>query len=329
MGVLGAGAMGAVHASAYTAMSDDVEVVGVFSRNQERAQAVASICHARPFASVEALLAEVDAVDVCLPTPVHRQYVVPALESGRHVFCETPLALRLDDARHMRDAARRAGRLLQVGLLMRSIAAYQYLKAAVASGTHGRLLNLATLRLGSYLRPDAPDHRPHYGEPTVELMTFDFDIVLWLMGEPRRLSASGEGEIAAVLDYGDGRSASVTASGLMPPGFPFTVGFRALFERAVFELKTVFAGGPPIDTFTAAIGKEPPRSVGTPNRNPYEVELRHFLECIAGKAEPALLDADRAIEALVLSQATQRALGEHRTIDIDLGDIGAGDIAQP
>jgi predicted dehydrogenase len=315
IGILGAGAMGAVHASVYAGMPDKVEPVGVFSRNQDRAQAVASICHAKPFGSVEALLAETDAVDVCLPTPVHHQYVIPALEKGCHVFCETPLALGLDEARRMRDAARNAGRLLQIGLLMRSIAAYQYLKAAVTSGTHGRLLNLATIRLGSYLRPDAPDHKPHYGEPTVELMTFDFDVALWLMGEPRRVSASGDGEIAALLDYGDGRSASVTASGLMPPGFPFTVGFRALFERAVFELRTVFAGGPPIDTFTAAIGQEPPRPVGTPNRNPYEVELNHFLECIAGKADPALLDADRAIEALALSQATQRALREKRTIE--------------
>jgi predicted dehydrogenase len=102
----------------------------------------------------------------------------------------------------------------------------------------------------------------------------------------------------------------------MPAGFPFTVGFRALFEHAVFELKTVFAGGRPSESFTAAIGKDPPRSIAMPSRNPYEVELHHFVECIAGKAEPALLDADRAIEALILSEATQRALNEDRTIEI-------------
>ena len=56
--------------------------------------------------------------------------MVPALNAGRHVFCETPLALALDRARQMRDAARSANRLLQVGLLMRSLAAYQHTKAA-------------------------------------------------------------------------------------------------------------------------------------------------------------------------------------------------------
>lgn len=44
------------------------------------------------------------------------------------------------------------------------------------------------------------------------------------------------------------------------------------------------------------------------NRNPYEVELRRFVDCMNGRADPALLDADRAIEALHLSLATQRAI---------------------
>jgi predicted dehydrogenase len=307
IGILGAGAMGAAHAAAYASMAD-VEVVGIFARGQDRARSVASICKAKPFASADALTEEVDAIDVCLPTALHREFVIAALDRGKHVFCETPLALGLHDAVRMRDAARRAGRLLQVGLLMRSIGAYQHLEAAVASDEHGKLLSFSAWRLGSYLHPEAPDHKAHYGEPTIELMTFDFDVVGWLMGKPAHLCAAGGGEITALLGYRDGRRASVTASGLMPPGFPFTVGFRALFEAAAFELETVFADGPPRNTFRLSAGRAPPRAVGLSSRNPYEVELRRFVDCIAGKADPALLDADRAIEALVLSLATQRAL---------------------
>ena len=54
--------------------------------------------------------------------------------------------------------------------------------------------------------------------------------------------------------------------------------------------------------------------VGVFSRN--QERARHFIDCIAGKADPALLDADRAIEALVLSEATERALAENRTIDL-------------
>jgi predicted dehydrogenase len=315
IGILGAGAMATAHAAAYAGIAQ-ATVVGVFSRDLARARSAASICNAQPFTDATALMAAVDAIDVCLPSAVHHAFVVPALDAGKHVFCETPLALGLDEARQMRDAARRADRLLQVGLLTRSLGAYQHIKAVASSGEHGRLLSVATWRLGSYLHPDAPDHKAHYGDPSTELMTFDFDFVQWLMGPPNRLSASAArsqqgaaGEISALLSYPDGRHASVIASGLMPPGFPFSVGFRALFERASFDHRAVFdSNGPPKSTFTIFNDKAHGAPVPVPPGNPYQVELQRFVDCINGRADPALLDVERAIEALMLSLATQRAL---------------------
>jgi UDP-N-acetylglucosamine 3-dehydrogenase len=148
--ILGAGSMGTTHAAAYTTMPE-VSVVGVFSRDMARAAAVAAICKAPPFTDVAALIqrADVDAIDVCLPSASHCDVVLPALEAGKHVFCESPLALDLEQARRMRDAARRKGRLLQVGLLMRSVSAYGHVEAVARSGEHGRLLSVATWRLGS------------------------------------------------------------------------------------------------------------------------------------------------------------------------------------
>src|SRR5882757_11083464 len=223
IGILGTGAMGGVHAAAYAGMPD-MKVVGVFSRNADTARTVAGICNARPVDSAKALIEDpsIDAIDVCLPSAGHAALTIAALEHGKHVFCETPMALDLDEARAMAAAARRAGRLLQVGLLVRSIAQYRHVKEMTAAGTHGRLLSLSTWRLGSYLHPGAPDHKAHYGEPIVELMIFDFDFAGWVMGRPARLSVGGTGEVAALLGFDDGRNAMVAASGLMPPGSPFT-----------------------------------------------------------------------------------------------------------
>jgi len=288
--------MGRTHAAAYATLPD-VELVDVPARDAARVQAA--------FES-----RDIDAVDICLPSPVHARFAIPALQHGKHVFCETPMALVLDEALAMRDAARRAGRLLQVGLLCRSIPTYRHIKETAEAGTHGRLLGLASWRLGSYLRPEAPDRKPHYGDPTTELMTFDLDFAGWLMGAPTRLSAAGAGEITALLDWGDGRSATIMASGLMPPGAPFTVGFRALFEGACLELQQVFRGGTPEIVFTVAQGKTGPQPVALRGGDPFEIELRRFVDCIAGKADPALLDADRAVEALRLSLAIQQALAQ-------------------
>ena len=319
--------MGATHAAAYAGLPE-VRVVGVFARDEARARFVAGLCGAEPFTDAARLIESdtVDAIDVCLPSAVHHAFAIPALEQGKHVFCESPLALRLDEAKQMRDAARRADRLLQVGLLMRSVGAHAHLRNVVASGEHGRLLSLSTWRLGSYLRPDAPDRKAHYGDPSTELMTFDFDAALWLMGRPARLSASAvrmeggtPGDISALLSWDDGRHATIAASGLMPRGFSFSTGFRALFERATFELRTVFSGsGPPENFFAIADETGPPAPVVIQGRNPYEVELQRFVDCIGGRADPALLDVERAIEALELSLATQRALAEGRVIGIEV-----------
>ena len=286
--------MGKTHAAAYATLSD-VEVVDVPARDSDR---VRQMLERR----------DIDAVDICLPSNVHAHFAILALQHGKHVFCETPMAFDLEEAKAMRDAARKAGRLLQVGLLCRSIASYRHIKEVAAAGTHGKLLSLATWRLGSYLRPVAPDHKAHYGDPTIELMTFDLDFAIWVMGAAPRVAAAGTGEITALLDYGNGHSATIAASGLMPAGAPFTVGFRTLFEGAVFELQQVFRDGPPEIAFTIAERKLAPRPVQLASGNPYEIELRRFVDCIAGRANPALLDADRAIEALELSLAVQRAL---------------------
>jgi predicted dehydrogenase len=154
--------MGATHAAAYTTMTD-VEVVGIFSRDVEKAREVAALGNVRAVTGARALIedGEVDAIDICLPSALHPQFAIAALDHGKHVFCETPMALTMDQAEAMRDAARRSGRLLQVGPLMRSIGAYRHLGTAVETGTHGRLLSLSTWRLGSYLRPAAPDHKNH------------------------------------------------------------------------------------------------------------------------------------------------------------------------
>jgi len=77
IGILGSGSMGSVHAGCYRRIKG-AKVVGVFSRNLERAEAVAKICDARAVLDVSALLDDpkVDAIDVCLPSVNHEICVI-------------------------------------------------------------------------------------------------------------------------------------------------------------------------------------------------------------------------------------------------------------
>src|SRR5438445_8950225 len=127
IGIVGAGAMGAMHADAYGRIPG-ADVVAVYSRTKERATATADQVGASASADFDALLADdaIEALDICLPSAVHREFVVPALEAGKHVFCEAPLALTLEDATAMSEAARANERLLLVALLMRSVPEYAH-----------------------------------------------------------------------------------------------------------------------------------------------------------------------------------------------------------
>jgi predicted dehydrogenase len=320
VGLLGAGAMGAEHAFCYGQMTG-VELAGVFSRSRDRAAAVAA-----PFGCVAtddpAMLIEnpsIGAIDVCLPTPVHAGFVLAALAAGKHVFCETPLTLDLDEGRRMRAAARGADKLLQVGLLMRSISTCGLVKAAVDSGEHGPLLSVTTHRLGSYLRPDAPDHKAHYSDPTTELMTFDLDFINWVMGRPCSVvarSAGQGGEVSALLAFEDDRTATVLASGVMPAAFPFTTGFRAVFADATIATETTIADGA-FNSWVKLFRGTEALTPDTRHDNPYQIELERFIACMAGGADPALLDVDRALEALSLSRAVQESITAGAVMHLD------------
>jgi predicted dehydrogenase len=171
---------------------------------------------------------------------------------------------------------------------------------ADVGGSHGAATqdSVTAYRLGSYLRSGALGRKEHYTDPTTELMTFDFDFVQWLLGPPNSISATAAktesgspGEVSAILDYDAGYSATVVASGIMPKGFPFSVGFRVLFEKGAFELETVFEGVAPKNRFLFYSDDKRSQTIVIQEHNPYERELQYFVDCVRCEADPESLDA--------------------------------------
>ena len=319
IGILGSGTMGETHARAYQGIAG-VEIAAIYGRTESKVRPVAERVGSLAATDFHKLLDDptIDAVDVCLPSNVHREFVVTALNAGKHVFCETPFALTGEDAETMISAARVNDRLLLVALLMRSIAEYQHIQRAVASGELGRPLAVYAYRLGSYLRRESSEFKEHYGDPTIELMTFDFDVLNWLFGLPNEVYAAATeapdglpGHVVAALRYDDW-VANVEASGLMPTGFSFSVGIRVVGETKALELSTTFANGIPKTTL-ASYARES-EEVRVNGQDPYMAECQYFVECVRGDADPQLLSAERALEALRLSIAIQDSLKQQRTV---------------
>ena len=146
-------------------------------------------------------------------------------------------------------------------------------------------------------------------------MTFDFDVLDWLLGPPDRLAAVGAdgldghpGHVVAVLRYADA-VAQVEASGLMPVGFEYRVDFQIVGDEQAIEVATRFsAHGPPQTTVISYPAYGDASEVVLVDANPFETECRYFVDCVRTAADPAFVSAERALDALRLSVATQESI---------------------
>ena len=181
-------------------------------------------------------------VDICLPTPFHRTYAERAFAAGKHAVVEKPLALTLTDADAIIAAASAAGKYLMVGHVLRFWPEYLAVRDKLLSGELGQPIAATAQRLSNL-----PQWAEWFRDPqktggaVLDLMIHDLDMLNWLFGKPRRVSATGIKEpnggwnhVTALISY-DRVEAEAEASFLMPRDFPFTAGMRILCTGGVLE----------------------------------------------------------------------------------------------
>lgn len=174
-------------------------------------------------------------VDVCLPTNVHKEYVINALKHGKDVFCETPIAHTLEDARAMLETADELGQRLWINQFIKREAPYQVLANAYEDNLYGKLKLLHIQRLTPPLWGDLS-----LKTLSTDLMIHDCDVVSGLLGVPKRVTSigashlQGQSQLYGLLQYPD-TLVHMEGASMMPFGFPFRVGFKAVFEEATLE----------------------------------------------------------------------------------------------
>lgn len=131
VGVIGVGHLGFHHARVYSTL-EGIQLAGVVDSDVSRAVKASTEFGAPMFTAVEELLAEgVDAVSVVVPTSAHRDVALQCLEAGADVLVEKPIAATIQEAESIVEAARRHGRLVQVGHIERFNGAVVALMEAV------------------------------------------------------------------------------------------------------------------------------------------------------------------------------------------------------
>jgi predicted dehydrogenase len=148
VGIVGGGFMGRVHGR--SALVAGAKVVGAVGSSPDRAAAAAEATGAKHgFATLDELLAaDIDLVHVCTPNNTHLPVTLQALEAGKHVICEKPLATSAKDALGLHAAALEAGRVATVPFVYRYHPMVRELRTRIAEGEAGQITSLH----GSYLQ---------------------------------------------------------------------------------------------------------------------------------------------------------------------------------
>ncbi|MBF6594591.1 MAG: Gfo/Idh/MocA family oxidoreductase [Thermaceae bacterium] len=324
VGIVGSGVMGEVHAAGWR--QTEADLVGCWSANLEQAQALVDEYGMRVYHSYSELLENSDLIDICVPTFLHKEMVLQAAAAGKHVVCEKPIALSVEDGLEMIEACQQAGVRLFVAMVVRFFPQYRLSRELIAKGQIGTLGVMRLKRVAYVPRLELSDNwyldERRSGGMLVDLMIHDFDYARWLGGEVERVFArlnkatDGPGQYAqAVLRFKDGPMALIEGGWAYPPGVFRTAldlsGTDGLIEWSSDEHA-------PVRSFT--LSKEGSSSaVGLPTSglsdDPYALELAHAYHAILHD-QPFEVTAKDGLEALRIALAARESIATGKPVTL-------------
>ncbi|WP_110926204.1 Gfo/Idh/MocA family protein [Bacillus massiliglaciei] len=124
----------------------EAEIIAVADIVADRADAAARRYHAKAYTDYRELLKDpdIEAVSVCTPNYLHAEMTIAALDAGKHVLCEKPMAATVEDAKKMIEAAERNGKKLMIGHNQRFVPSHQKAKELIESGKAGKVYSFRT-----------------------------------------------------------------------------------------------------------------------------------------------------------------------------------------
>lgn len=244
VGLIGCGFMGTMHANCYKNI-EGVEVVAFADLRRENAEKLAEGTDAAIYAEGHDLIANanVDIIDICLPTYLHAEYAMAAMEKAGYVFVEKPVALTADEAQQMLKKAEETGASVQVGQVIRFWDEYVKLAEILATNELGKVVNANFRRISPVPTWGWNDwllKNELSGGAAQDLHIHDMDYVLSLFGKPNKLQSVKNtlGEkasyINSLLSYDD-FVVSVEGTWGLPGTHPFEASFRVVCEKGVVE----------------------------------------------------------------------------------------------
>jgi predicted dehydrogenase len=344
--IIGAG-IGRAHLSGYKKCAN-VEIAAICDLNEERAKATAEEFGAKHvYTDYVQMLKEatIDAVSVCTPNALHAEIATAALEAGKHVICEKPMADSLAGAEKIVDAARKAqakGQIFMMGMNNRFRGDSQVLKKLIDAGELG---DIYFAKCGWIRRNGIPGFGGWFttkamsgGGPLIDIGVHVMDLTMYLMGNPTPVSASGS-TYAKFGPRGLGQSTwgapaegekkydvEDLATGLVKFDNGATLFIEASWASHIkddFFYSTLLGteGGAelePLTVYKAIQGVPADIHPKVPSGIPggHEGEIIHFVECIREGKQP-IPTAEQGLHVLQILDAIYRSAQTGREVIIE------------
>lgn len=340
MGVIGLGGVGNRHAQA-VAKSDYAELAGVCSRREESFGKIReAVPHLLCTTKYEELLGVegLEAVVVATPDYLHVEHAMEALRRGKHVLCEKPIAYRVEDGVSMVEAARKAGKTLFVGHVVRYSPGFRLAKKMVDDGVIGELFFLESEYAHNYDEVGAGKSwrtDPQIGrEQVVSGGCHAIDILRWYGGNPMEVQAYANHKVLSswttddttigIYRFPNGAIGKVFVSAAVRRNYTMrTVLYGSkgtIIADNVSDQVTLYAAE--LDTgFMQARSMRHPETLGIsiPSRNAGKAvpeQLEAFHQTIV-KGKDGTANGESAVNTLATSLATVEAAKTGRAVKID------------
>ena len=287
VGLIGVGGISGAHISAWEAM-EDVELVALCDIRVERLEPYPKKRHYLDF---DEMLAkeQLDILDICLPTYLHADFAIKAMEQGIHVICEKPVSLKEEDVESVYFTAHQMGVKFMVAQVLRFWPEYMLVKELNDTQKYGRLLSGYMSRL-SNTPPWSWDNwmkdEDRSGLVPFDLHIHDLDFIIYAFGEPdkiksNRIKRPEQDCINVVYEFPD--YFIETEAAWYAGAYPFAAKYRFQFEKAVVSYEdgkcVIYEGnGNVMDLTTVAEGDT--GSINLPKSDAYASEIRYFTDCV-------------------------------------------------
>ena len=288
IGLVGVGGISGAHIPGWENMKE-AELVAICDVRPEQMEKYPQY---RQYTDFDEMLEKekIDILDICLPTYLHVDFAVKAMEKGINVICEKPISLKEEDVKRAYDTAEANNVKFMIAQVLRFWPEYEFVKSCYETGRYGKLLSGVMHRLGSMPKWSFDNWMMDVnrsGLVPYDLHIHDLDFVIWAFGKPnndtmRRARKENQDYIAGIYDYDD-FFIMVESSWYTSSDFTFKSGFRFQFEDALLEYTdaklTIYEANGETVMFNVSDDKSM-GDIGLPSTNAYENEIEYFMNCV-------------------------------------------------